>query len=230
MTLKNCLSIFLSSKYINRGVAKNGKITNAQVYDKYPFLYRAVEYLDDNNEIGQQASNSPKGTTSPQKKEEKKKRKKRRKVFNFGFESTKEIELEELTKIFKDSPFQFNYPASREVFDAFLSDEKNPEFVDLKKLKDLMEDTGLATFNDSEDMKILVEALDKDKDGKLSYKDLLYNIPYHQYSPTQLNEIKKHMHYDVSSAVQKSPKKGKEKTRKREPTCCVVNKDMLNSS
>ena len=155
------------------------------------------------------------------------KRKKRRKVFNFGFESTKEIELEELMKIFKESPFQYNYPVAREVFDCFLAQDKNPEYVDIKKLKELMEDMDLATFNDEEDLKILVEALDKDKDGKLSYKDLLYNIPLYQYSNAEIKEINKRMNYDMSVA-QKSPTKGKDKFKKKEVTCCSVNDDMLN--
>ncbi len=212
--------------FCNRGVAKNGKITNAQVYNKYPFLYHAVEYLDDPNakaaETGPEKAKCSAAVTALQK------RKKKRKTFNFGFESTKEIELDELMKIFKDSPFQFNFPATREVFDTFLADEKNPEFVDLKKLKELMEDTGMATFGEEEDMKILIEALDKDKDGKLSYKDLLYNIPYHQYSPAEVAEIKKYVHLDMAAAAQKSPKKSKDKIRKKEPTCCVVNPDMLH--
>ena len=105
-------------------------------------------------------------------------------------------------------------------------DEKNPEFVDIRKLKDLLEDTGLASFSDPEDIKILLEALDKDKDGKLSYKDLLYNIPYHSYTGAQLGELKKYMHLD-STVTQKAPKAGKDKIRKKEATCCVVNKDML---
>ena len=198
------------------------------MYKKYPFLYRAVEYIEDEEAKAQEEEAKEGRDKSPDKKDQKdkKKRKKKRKTFNFGFESTKEIELDELLRIFKETPFQFNYYVTKEIFDSFLADEKNPEFVDLKKLKELLEETELAEFNEEEDMKILLEALDKDKDGKLSYKDLLYNIPYNSYSPADMGEIKRYMHMD-QNASHKSPKKTKEKIRKREATCCVVNKDML---
>ncbi len=203
-------------------MTKGTKITNAQVYSKYPFLYRAVEYVEDEKHDDEEeppAHGKPAGT---------RRKKKKRKNFNFGFESTKEIEIDELMKIFKDSPFQFNYYVTKEIFDAFLADEKNPEFVDIRKLRDLLEDMGLASFNDEEDLKILVEALDKDKDGKLSYKDLLYNIPYHSYSPSELEGFKKYMHAD-QVATQKSPtKKVRDKIHKREATCCIVNPEMLS--
>ena len=194
-----------------KSLTKKGKITNAQVYAKYPFLYKATEYVED-----------------PLEDDTKQKKKKRRKNFNFGFESTKEIELEELMRIFKESPFQYNYPVAREVFDSFLAQESNPDYVDIKKLKELMEDMNLASFNNEEDLKTLVEALDKDKDGKLSFKDLFHNIPFHQYSAEEMGGIKKCIGDDMSMA-QKSPVKGKDRFRKREVTCCIVNKDMLKN-
>eukprot|EP00826_Nyctotherus_ovalis_P005530 TRINITY_DN11252_c0_g1_i3.p1 TRINITY_DN11252_c0_g1~~TRINITY_DN11252_c0_g1_i3.p1 ORF type:complete len:137 (+),score=37.37 TRINITY_DN11252_c0_g1_i3:447-857(+) len=129
-------------------------------------------------------------------------------------------------KIFRESPFQYNYPVAKEVFDCFLAQESNPDYVDVRKLKELMEDMDLASFSNEEDLQILVEALDKDKDGKLSFKDLFNNIPFHQYSGEEMAEIKKCISSDMSTA-QKSPAKGKDKFRKREVTCCIVNDKML---
>jgi len=223
-TPKNPKNPFIPSFHqpSSRSIPPNqaGKIGKKEIYKKYPILHKAVERHEPKEAGKEEEKRSKSKNPGDSKPKGIERQKKKKKQFQFVFKANEEIGLNELQDILAESPYKFNFPVLKEVFDAFLSDDG--DYVNVNRLCDLLQSTGLATFSNDSDKKILIEALDKDKDGKISYQDLLYNIPLHNYSTQTMSELKKHLIMESSS-----PLKDKKKVGKKQPTCCIINKDKI---
>ena len=209
-----------------------GKLSKNQIYKQFPLIHKCSEitreqknrHTEENLNLHQWFLDGLEGPLSPHSKAQLPKRHKKNMLFTFK-QNDEEISEEELFDIMNENPYKFNVNILRDVFSGFMSEDN--EYCNINKLAELLSLTQLCQLKTMEDKKILIEALDKDKDGKVSFLDLERNIPFHTLSENVLQKLEEFLPKKTKVKKRSKTEEPQKNIRKMEPTACIINPPTL---
>lgn len=67
------------------------------------------------------------------------------------------------------------------LFSTFLCDNPSDTHASITRLASLLKEFGLIKVESEEDMQLLLDTVDKDKDGKFTFSDFVNNIPMFEH-------------------------------------------------
>ena len=103
------------------------------------------------------------------------------KEIRFLMNNQNEISFDELNQLLRDAHLG-SFDPVREAFKIY--DPENTGFVDPGLIRNFFEAMGFGQLDD-EDMRIVIETADKDKDGKISLDDFRALVPFGTKIPNQ---------------------------------------------
>eukprot|EP00743_Colponemidia_sp_Colp-15_P002416 GILK01002620.1.p1 GENE.GILK01002620.1~~GILK01002620.1.p1 ORF type:complete len:210 (+),score=44.80 GILK01002620.1:42-632(+) len=116
--------------------------------------------------------------------------------YKFLLNNKPELTFEELYSLLKDNELT-SYDPVKEAFKIY--DPQETGFVDTDVLREIFENLGYGDLSD-DDMQILLDTADQDKDGRISLDDFRLLVPFGHAGADDENDVTEHdAHNDTHS-------------------------------